>query len=96
MGTTKTNTKITVNGTEYIIPEITFAVGAQLEELGFNFTDIKGKMQSNVIAFLSLVTRKNGAEELEAHCNNGGKFMSLAEVIFKAVTDSAFFRNLAE
>lgn len=92
----KTINKMIVNSVEYTIPKITFAVGSQLEELGFNFLDMKAKMLTNVIAFISFVTKKDGGELLELHCDNGGKIIELFNIMTKVITESAFFRNLAE
>lgn len=93
--------KITINGKEYELKNITFAGMTKLEKLGFNIKtlqDIEGNYFGSVMSLAAFVMdcdTETASKEVEAHLEKGGELNDFAP-LFDMVTESDFFRSLSK
>lgn len=89
---------VVVNGKEIAIKKIDFNAVCELEDLGFNITNIKDKTFSTIralVAFNMGIDVVKASAEIEEHLKNGGTITDLTPMI-EAVADSDFFQSLTK
>lgn len=90
------NEKITINGTEYKVPEFNYGAIVRLEKLGVNFNDIESQSFTficGLVAYTIGCTAEKASEEIDKHLSSDGSFEDFS-VLIEAVTKSDFFQRL--
>lgn len=88
-----------INGKEYKIPEITFNVVCDLEDLGISLAEFQKKPIGAIRGFVALAMKgdlEQAGKELEQHIINGGNFEEITKEVGDAIQESDFFRSLQE
>ena len=92
------NRIFTLNGKDYILPELDFNMICDLEAEGISLTDIDAKPMNSVRAFvgIALGSKEQAGNEIEKHLIGGGSLTSLLEAITGCVEDSGFFQGMKD
>ena len=90
---------VTINGREYVIPEMDFETVCQLEENGISLLAMDERnpkiatMLRAFVAWIMKTTPQRASAEIQAHLNNGGNLIDLITIITTALEDSGFSRG---
>lgn len=91
------NNKITLNGKEYKIKDVTFDDMCELEDLGLSLPTIKSKPLTSFRALVSFycgISLETATKEIEEHFKNGGNFDLYVDLV-ERLTQSGFFRLIS-
>jgi len=87
---------VLIGDNQYTVPKFTFGNICKLEELGMEFSKADKRIFSNLLPLVALTTNKNIKEAAELIENNPKQFNEVSKVLFTALGESDFFRQMAE
>lgn len=88
--------KIKLNGKEITPKPLTFNTICDLEDRGFDMSDLGNHMLSTIRIFVSLWAKCSAEEAgdmIEGHISNGGDLGELTDAITEAMNESGFFNR---
>ena len=86
---------MTINGKEYIRPELNFANMTKLENWGFSLDKMVDCPLGFLSAFVALAldgTPEDGAQAIDGHVKGGGALDDLTAELNKSIEESNFFK----
>ena len=88
---------VTINGTEYEVPELTFDAICQLEESGVNLLGMNRKNMKiaslirGLVAWIMDVEPEVASMEIQQHIENGGNIYEIISAVTSELNNSGFF-----
>lgn len=90
---------VTINGTDYKVPEINFDAICELEENGVYLLTMSrndrrfATMIRGLTAWIMKSDTATASEEIQEHIKNGGNIMEILDAVMEAMNESGFFNG---